>query len=48
MKVSENMCFMIILKVTKKQHGFPLSLEDSFFEKLTSPPPPTPTQPFKV
>ena len=40
MKVSENMCFMIILKVTKKQHGFPLSLEDSFFEKLTSPPPP--------
>ena len=32
MKFSGNMCFMIILKVTKNQ-GFTLSLEDKFFEK---------------
>ena len=32
MKFSENMCFDIILKVTKSQ-DFTLSSEDTFFEK---------------
>ena len=32
MKFSENMCFEIILKVTKNQ-GFTFSLEDTFFKK---------------
>ena len=33
MKFSGEMCFEIILKVTKNQ-GFTLSLENTFFEKL--------------
>ena len=32
MKLSEKMCVMITLKVTKIQ-GFTLSLEETFFEK---------------
>ena len=46
MKFSGNMCFKITLKVRKNQ-GFTLSLEDTFFEKpqgegvnLTPPSPP--------
>ena len=33
MRFAGKMCLMIILKVTKNQ-GFPLSLENTFFEKL--------------
>ena len=32
MKFAGKMCLMIILKVTKNQ-GFPLPLEDTFFDK---------------
>ena len=47
MKFSGKMCLMIILKV-RKNLGFTLSLEDTFFEKPQGgqidplPPPPTP------
>ena len=33
MKFSGKMCLKIILKVTKNQGGFSLSLEDTLFEK---------------
>ena len=45
MKFSGKMCLMIIIKVTKN-HGFTLSLEDTFLEKPQGAGQIDPPQPF--